>query len=156
MKRTLIFLLLFFLATVSGPSQLRAQEGGTAYSTYTLATAKPYANAQTDTLPSPIGAIAVKLGTLSMASLEVSYADSVNLKVYVDTRSKGASNWSVKDSVTITSAANGGGVTEWALRGTAVDRIAGVTNDTRFRFAFQGSENGTSSATYTPRLRYRF
>ena len=156
MKRILLFCIAALLLETLQATSLRAQEGGAAYSTYTLASAKSYANAQTDTLPSPSGAVAVKLGTLSMVSLELSYGDSINVKVYVDTRPKGGSTWSVKDSVTVTSTANGGGVTEWALRGTAVDRIAGVTNDTRFRFAFQGSDNGTSSVTYTPRLRYRY
>lgn len=125
------------------------------WQTYTLVNSgTSFANSEKDT----IAAIPAVIGGYNNVIFEVRAADSVSIsKVYIDRSPAGraAASYSLYDSLaTLADTHNTGSVVVGTLRGTAVDKLGGVGWLFRIRIEFNGSANGTTSATYGAVLKY--
>lgn len=106
-----------------------------------------YVNSQADT---------ARLTLYSSSANQITAAwtsDTVSVKIYVDTRVRGSSAWTVKDSVSYSG--NGPQFNEWVLRDQVTNRIPGIYIETRLRYVFAGSGNATGTKKYTSTLKYK-
>jgi hypothetical protein len=85
-----------------------------------------------------------KIGAYRSIALQISAPDSFSGKTYVETRVKGTSTWTVKDSLTITNATTSATNSEWVLRDATTEKIPGIYIDVRFRTVCASSGNTTT------------
>jgi hypothetical protein len=154
-----IFGLLIFALVMIGTVY---EEQAVAQSQRTIFSNKLYAASQIDTsngVGTPQGYY--QIGTYLRVNLLTTFVaitakDSVNIKIYLDTRPYGFSKWTVQDSVSLSVQTDSVQVSSWLIRGSAVDRGAiGVTDYVRFRNSFASTLNGSGTARYTQQLQLR-
>lgn len=91
------------------------------------------------------------IGSYSNISLAIDAPDSMNVKIYLDTKSNRQTTWTLRDSVTVNSLTVPH--TEWVLRSQTVDITGGFLGlDIRLRRVYAGSGNtlvSTQKATNT-------
>jgi hypothetical protein len=108
---------------------------------------KAYANSQKDT------SLSYALGGYSRLSLDFVALSAVNVSIMVDTKKRGSSTWTVKDTLAVSGTSGDDLTADWVLRDQTTEVIPGVSDSVRVRYVFAVSGNTTS--TYTSRLNYR-
>lgn len=162
MKRVAVFLIAVLAILVSLPDPGNAQTSatptlnGTLYK-YVLASAKTYANSQTDTLPQPTtaGTVVTFRGAPSFASLVMEPADSAVADVYLDGRAIGMTTFTVLVTDSIKGASTLIPTKEWILRNHATDNLIGLDLEYRVRIAWRSAGNGTTTPTYTLKFMWK-
>lgn len=109
---------------------------------------KTYANSQNDT------AVYSANASFSGYLTGVFISDTVNVKIYIETRVRNLTAWTLKDSVSYSG--NGSQTLEWTIRDAVTNRIPGLMIDIRSRFVFAGSGNAVGGKKYTYRAHWRY
>jgi uncharacterized protein YabE (DUF348 family) len=108
----------------------------------TSTSSKSYARNQTDTVTTPSN-----LALFGQVDVEVVAADSFNCKIYVETKPKDGSTWTVKDSLSINTTSAVKQI--WLLRQSSTNLIPGVQIDVRFRPVFAATVNTLLAKSYS-------
>lgn len=123
--------------------------GANAQLTKGLVVNKAYVDSQSDTT-----ATVSNMGLYNHVDLVFHSTDSAVVKINIDIRDAGVTAWTLKDSVTITSAANAGVYYDWQLKGPVVDKVTGITKQIRIRNTWS-TNNGVTSPKFWETLYYR-
>lgn len=130
-------LILFVLALLT----LVAIVPGEAQQTSTVVS-KAYARNQNDTVSTPSN-----VALFGQIDVYVYAVDSINVKIYVETKPKNSSTWTVKDSVSYNSVSGANAI--WTLRQPTINLIPGLQIDVRFRPVFAATINTLIAKSYS-------
>lgn len=109
--------------------------------------AKAYSRSFVDT------SIAYKLGGVEMASVTISYTDTMKADFYLDYKLRGASTWTqaYADSIIAVAA----GRSEIVFRKPGTDRIGGIDRTVRYRLSQRTTSNFDTSATHSDIINWK-